>query len=189
MSRVGRKPLAVPQGVNVSLQKDFVAVQGPKGSLKRPIPAGVSAELKGGRLVFSRQVDTREERARHGLIRALAANMIKGVTEGFTRRLEINGVGYRAEVAGNKINLIVGLSHPVELTLPEGVTAKTEKIKSTVNPGQDAVLLTITGSSNEVVGQLASKIRSIRPPEPYKGKGVKYFEERIKRKVGKTGAS
>ena len=115
--------------------------------------------------------------------------MVKGVSEGYTRQLEINGVGYRAEVAGPKVNLVVGLSHPVEIVLPAGVAAKSEKAKSTVNPGQDAVMLTLTGSDKELIGQLASKIRSTRPPEPYKGKGIKYFEEKLKRKVGKTGAS
>lgn len=189
MSRVGKKPIPIPAGVQVSLQDGALAVKGPKGALRRPIPAGIHAEIKEGRLQFARASDSREDRARHGLMRALAANMIKGVTEGFTRQLEINGVGYRAEVVGNQINLMLGLSHPVTIPLPEGVTARSEKAKSTVNAGQDAVLLTITSASNEVVGQLAAKIRSTRPPEPYKGKGVKYLHEKIKRKVGKTGAS
>jgi len=125
----------------------------------------------------------------HGLTRALVANMIKGVTEGYTRQLEINGVGYRAEVTGSKVNLVVGLSHPVEFTMPAGIAAKAEKAKSTVNPGQDAVLLTVSGIDKEIVGQLVSRMRNVRPPEPYKGKGIKYLEEKIRRKVGKTGAS
>ena len=115
--------------------------------------------------------------------------MVKGVTEGFTRQLEINGVGYRAEIAGNKLTMTVGLSHPVEFMLPAGVQAKSEKTKSTANPGQDAVLLTVSGTDKEIIGQLVSKIRGTRPPEPYKGKGVKYLEETLKRKEGKTGAS
>ena len=189
MSRVGRKPVPVPSGVNVTIRDSMIAIKGPKGELKRAIPTGVSAKLEGGQVLIGRSNDEREQRARHGLLRALVANMVKGVTEGYTRQLEINGVGYRAEVVGNKINLAVGLSHPVEFPLPPGVTAKSEKSKSTVNAGQDAVLLTVSGIDKEVVGQLVSKIRSSRPPEPYKGKGIKYLEEKIKRKVGKTGAS
>ena len=189
MSRVGRKPIAVPPSVQIALRDGSITVKGPKGELKRSIPIGVTPKLEGANLTVGRASDNREDRARHGLVRALLANMVKGVTEGFVRQLEINGVGYRAEVAGNKINLAVGLSHPVDFTLPAGVQAKSEKTKSTVNSGQDAVLLTVSGADNEVVGQLVSKIRSVRPPEPYKGKGIKYLEEKIKRKVGKTGAS
>ncbi len=189
MSRVGRKPVIVPAGVQVTIKDGHIAIKGPKGELKRVIPIGVAAKLEAGQIAITRDGDGRDERSRHGLLRALVANMVKGVSEGFIRKLEINGVGYRAEVAGNKINLAVGLSHPVEFALPAGIQAKSEKTKSTVNAGQDAVLLTISGSDNEAVGQLVSKIRSTRPPEPYKGKGIKYLEEKIKRKVGKTGAS
>ena len=189
MSRIGRMPVVVPSGVNVTIKDSLITVKGPKGELKRKIPVGVAAKLEAGQLVVSRAGDGRDERSRHGLLRALVANMVKGVSEGYTRQLEINGVGYRAEVAGPKVNLVVGLSHPVEIVLPAGVAAKSEKAKSTVNPGQDAVMLTLTGSDKELIGQLASKIRSTRPPEPYKGKGIKYFEEKLKRKVGKTGAS
>ncbi len=189
MSRVGRKPVPVPSGVNVTIKDATIAVKGPKGELKRAIPTGVSAKLEAGQVHIARSSDGRDERSRHGLLRALVANMVKGVTEGYVRQLEINGVGYRAEVTGSKLNLVVGLSHPVEFTLPTGVQAKTEKAKSTVNPGQDAVLLTISGNDKETVGQLVSKIRSVRPPEPYKGKGIKYLEEKLRRKVGKTGAS
>lgn len=189
MSRVGKKPVPVPSGVNVTIKDATIAVKGPKGELKRSIPVGVSAKLEAGHVVITRLADGRDERARHGLMRALIANMVKGVTEGYTRQLEINGVGYRAEVAGGKLNLVVGLSHPVEFALPAGVSAKAEKGKSTVNPGQDAVLLTISGNDKETVGQLVSRIRNVRPPEPYKGKGIKYIEEKLRRKVGKTGAS
>jgi large subunit ribosomal protein L6 len=189
MSRVGRKPVPVPSGVNVTIKDSTIAIKGPKGELRRLIPSGVNAKLEAGQVHIARASDGRDERSRHGLLRALVANMVKGVTEGYTRQLEINGVGYRAEVAAGKINLIVGLSHPVEFALPAGVQAKTEKAKSTVNPGQDAVLLTVSGNDKETVGQLVSKIRNVRPPEPYKGKGIKYLEEKIKRKVGKTGAS
>lgn len=189
MSRIGKMPVVVPSGVNVTIKDSLITIKGPKGELKRKIPVGVTAKLEAGQLLVSRAGDGRDERSRHGLLRALVANMVKGVSEGYTRQLEINGVGYRVEVAGAKVNLIVGLSHPVEIVLPSGVAAKSEKAKSTVNPGQDAVMLTLTGSDKELIGQLASKIRSTRPPEPYKGKGIKYFEEKLKRKVGKTGAS
>ena len=189
MSRIGKKPVPVPSGVNVTIKDSTIAIKGPKGELKRPVPTGVSAKLEAGQVLISRQGDGREERARHGLLRALVANMVKGVTEGYTRQLEINGVGYRAEIVDNKLNLVVGLSHPVAFGLPPGIQAKAEKAKSTVNPGQDAVLLTISGIDKEAVGQLISKIRGVRPPEPYKGKGIKYLEEKLKRKVGKTGAS
>jgi large subunit ribosomal protein L6 len=189
MSRVGKKPVPVPAGVNITIKDSTIAVKGPKGELKRAIPVGVTAKLEAGQLQVSRAGDGRDERARHGLLRALVANMVKGVTDGYSRQLEINGVGYRAEVTGNKVNLIVGLSHPVEFMLPAGVQAKIEKAKSTVNPGTDAVLLTVSGNDKEVVGQLVSKMRNVRPPEPYKGKGIKYLEEKLRRKVGKTGAS
>ena len=189
MSRVGRKPIPVPAGVNVTIRDSVITVKGPKGELKRSVPTVVTPKLEAGFVVVERKGNSREERARHGLLRALIANMVKGVTTGYSRQLEINGVGYRAEIAGDKLNLIVGLSHPVEFGLPKGIQAKTEKGKSTVNPGQDAVLLTISGIDKEAVGQLISKIRNVRPPEPYKGKGIKYLEETLKRKVGKTGAS
>src|SRR5580658_10164634 len=136
MSRVGKKPVPVPAGVQVTLREGLIAIKGPKGELKRSLPGGVSAKLEAGQVVVTRNSQNREDRARHGLVRALVANMIKGVTEGYVRQLEINGVGYRAEVSGDKINLAVGLSHPVEFPLPPGVTAKSEKSKSTVNAGQ-----------------------------------------------------
>jgi len=189
MSRIGRKPVAVPSGVNVKISDGAIAIKGPKGELKRPLPEGVAAKLEGGQVIINRVSDERGPRSVHGLTRALVANMIKGVTEGYTRQLEINGVGYRAEVTGSKVNLVVGLSHPVEFTMPAGIAAKAEKAKSTVNPGQDAVLLTVSGIDKEIVGQLVSRMRNVRPPEPYKGKGIKYLEEKIRRKVGKTGAS
>lgn len=189
MSRVGRKPIPLPAGVNVTIRDAVITVKGPKGELKRSVPSLVTPRLEAGNLLVERKGDSRSERAAHGLLRSLVANMVKGVTTGYVRQLEINGVGYRAEIAGNKLNLIVGLSHPVEFNLPQGVTAKTEKGKSTVNAGQDAVLLTVSGIDKEAIGQLISKIRNVRPPEPYKGKGIKYLEETLKRKVGKTGAS
>jgi large subunit ribosomal protein L6 len=178
MSRVGRKVIAVPKGVNVTIGKEQVAVKGPKGELKRALPDGVTVALNGGELAVTRADDSRENRAKHGMMRALVANMIKGVTDGFERKLEINGVGYRADVAGQKLNMALGFSHPVVFELPKGIAAKVDKNN-----------IILTGIDKEMLGETASKIRAIRPPEPYKGKGIKYVEETIKRKVGKTGAA
>ena len=178
MSRVVRKVIPVPKGVNVTVGKDAVAVKGPKGELKRQLPAGVSVALNGADLTVARADDSNENRAKHGMMRALLANMVKGVTDGFERKLEINGVGYRADVAGQKLNMALGFSHPVVFELPKGVAAKVDK---------NVVIL--SGIDKEMLGETASKIRAIRPPEPYKGKGIKYVEETIKRKVGKTGAA
>ena len=180
MSRIGRKPLEIPKGVQVSITKDAVSVKGPKGSLN--LKRHQAIEIKQAKdedqkdvIVFERKGNLGQERAAHGLTRALVGNMLKGVTEGFTRELEINGVGYKAEIKGTSITLSLGFSHPVEYKLPEGVTAKTDKN-----------MLILSGIDKQVLGGAASKIRSFRPPEPYKGKGVKYKEETILRKAGKT---
>jgi len=178
MSRVGRKPIVVPKGVTVAVKDGSVAVKGPKGELKRSIPLGVSIKASTSEVLFERSDDSHDNRAKHGMIRALVANMVKGVSEGFERKLEINGVGYRADVAGQKLNMALGFSHPVVFDLPKGIAAKVDKN-----------LVILTGIDREVLGETASKIRAIRPPEPYKGKGIKYLEEVIKRKVGKTGAA
>ena len=178
MSRVGRKIISVPKGVNITVGKDNVAVKGPKGELKRAVPGGVSVALNGGELTVARADDSNENRAKHGMMRALLANMVKGVTDGFERKLEINGVGYRADVAGQKLNMALGFSHPVVFELPKGIGAKVDKNN-----------IILSGIDKEQLGETASKIRAIRPPEPYKGKGIKYVEETIKRKVGKTGAA
>lgn len=176
MSRLGRKPIEVPKGVSIQATADQVAVKGPKGELKRAVPAGVSVKQEGSEIAVSRQSDSREHRARHGLMRALLANMIHGVSTGFERQLEVNGVGYRAEVAGQKLTLTLGYSHPIVFELPKGLSAKIDKN-----------LIVLSGIDREQLGEAAAKIRGFRPPEPYKGKGVKYVEETIKRKVGKTG--
>jgi len=178
MSRLGRKPIPVPKGVTVNTAAGAVAVKGPKGELKRTIPAGVTVKVEAGNVVVTRESDSRDHRARHGLMRALLANMVKGVTDGFERKLEINGVGYRAEVAGQKLTMALGYSHPIIYDLPKGISGKVDKN-----------VIVLTGSDREVLGETAAKVRSFRPPEPYKGKGVKYVEETIRRKVGKTGAS
>jgi large subunit ribosomal protein L6 len=178
MSRIGKKPVPVPKGVNVALSGRTVAVKGPKGELKRDLPVGVSVKVEGGIVQVGRADDSRENRAKHGLIRALINNMVTGVTSGFERRLEINGVGYRAEVAGQKLTMALGFSHPVEYELPKPVQAKVDKN-----------LVILSSFDREMLGEVAAKIRGFRPPEPYKGKGVKYVEETIRRKVGKTGAA
>jgi large subunit ribosomal protein L6 len=183
MSRIGRKPLEIPKGVQVSITKDSVSVKGPKGSLAMKRQGSMSiVDVKQTKdedqkdvLVFERKGEDGGQRAAHGLMRALVANMVKGVTEGFTRELEINGVGYKAEIKGTSITLSLGYSHPIQFQLPEGVTAKTDKN-----------LLILSGIDKQTLGGAAAKIRSFRPPEPYKGKGIKYKEETILRKAGKT---
>jgi large subunit ribosomal protein L6 len=177
MSRIGRKPLVVPKGVTVSQNNGKYGVKGPKGELSRPLPSGITVEVAGDRLTVNRADDTREVRAKHGLVRAHLANMVKGVTDGWTRELEINGVGYRAEVAGDTLTMALGYSHPVVFKLPKGVAGKVEKNR-----------VILSSADRDLVGQTAAKVRELRPPEPYKGKGVKYAEEVIKRKVGKAAA-
>ncbi len=178
MSRIGRRPLPLPKGVTVSSAAGKMAVKGPKGELSRAVPSGVTLEVDAGKVVVERADDSRENRAKHGLVRAHLANMVKGVTDGWTRELEINGVGYRAEGAGDTVNMALGYSHPVVFKLPKGITAKVDKNR-----------LILSGSDRDALGQTAAKVRELRPPEPYKGKGVKYVEEVIARKVGKAGAT
>jgi len=178
MSRIGKKPLPLPKGVTVTSSAGKMAVKGPKGELSRAMPTGVSLKVDSSKVVVERADDSRENRAKHGLVRAHLANMVKGVTDGWTRELEINGVGYRAEVAGDTVNMALGYSHPVAFKLPKGITAKVDKNR-----------LILSGSDRDALGQTAAKVRELRPPEPYKGKGVKYVEEVIARKVGKAGAT
>lgn len=178
MSRIGRKILPLPKGVTVSSKNGTVGVKGPKGELAKVMPPGISFKVEGDKLSVLRADDSRENRAKHGLMRAHLANMVKGVTDGWTRELEINGVGYRAEVTGEAITMALGYSHPVVFKLPKGVAAKVEKNR-----------VALSGADRDLLGQTAAKVRELRPPEPYKGKGVKYVEEVIKRKVGKAGAT
>ena len=177
MSRIGKLPIAVPSGVEVKLGTDVVEVKGPKGTLSTPVCSLLNYELADGQLVLTRKVDDRQSRAQHGLRRTLLANCVEGVTKGFSKALEVIGVGYRVAVKGNMVELSVGYSHPVLVDLPDGVKASVE--------GQ---VLTISGIDKELVGEMAARIRRIRKPEPYKGKGIKYVDEVIRRKVGKTGA-
>ena len=175
MSRIGRKPLEVAKGVTVTITADAISAKGPKGTLSVKKHADVEVKQEGGSLLFTRKGERGDQRAAHGLIRALCANMLKGVTVGFERQLEINGVGYKAEVKGSTLVLSLGFSHPVEYKLPDGVAAKVDKN-----------MLILSGIDRQLLGAAAAEIRSFRPPEPYKGKGVKYVEETIIRKAGKT---
>ena len=177
MSRIGKAPIPVPGGVTVTLSGLAVTVKGPKGELSRTLPEGVSIAQEGNTLVVSPASESRRSRERHGLCRTLVANMVEGVSQGYTRKLEIVGVGYRAAVQGKKLVVSAGYSHQVEMVPPEGVTFAVE--------GNTTVL--VSGPNKELVGNEAAKVRAIRPPEPYKGKGIKYEGERILRKAGKTG--
>jgi large subunit ribosomal protein L6 len=177
MSRIGKAPIPVPGGVTVSLNGLDVTVKGPKGQLSRTLPDGVTIAQDGNSLLVSPASGNRRSRERHGLCRTLVANMVEGVSQGFTRKLEIVGVGYRAALQGTKLVVSAGYSHQVEMVPPDGVTFAVD--------GNTTVL--VSGADKEVVGNEAAKVRAIRPPEPYKGKGIKYEGERILRKAGKTG--
>jgi large subunit ribosomal protein L6 len=178
MSRIGKKPIPLPKGVTVKIEGDIVAVQGPKGKLDTRLPAGIKVQQQDGHLVAIRENDS--QAAVHGLARALVNNAVEGVTKGWTRDLEIVGIGYRAEMKGkNTVVFSLGYSHLIEYPLPAGVEA-------TVDPKQTK--LSVTGIDRQKVGQVAAEMRGLRPPDPYKNKGVRYAGERLKKKVGKTGA-
>ena len=178
MSRIGRMPIAVPAGVTVVIaENNHVTVTGPKGTLSRELPVEMDIKLEDGKVVVTRPNDLKKMKSLHGLTRTLINNMVVGVSQGYQKVLEINGVGYRAAKAGNKLTLSLGYSHPVEMIDPEGV--------ETVLEGQNKI--TVKGIDKEKVGQYAAEIRDKRRPEPYKGKGIKYADEVIRRKVGKTG--
>jgi large subunit ribosomal protein L6 len=177
MSRIGKAPIPLPDKVSVSLHGLAVTVKGPKGELSRTLPEGVQISQDGNTLVVRPTSETRRSRERHGLCRTLVANMVEGVSQGYTRKLEIIGVGYRAALQGTKLVVSAGYSHQVEVAPPDGITFSVE--------GNTTVL--VSGANKELVGNEAAKVRAIRPPEPYKGKGIKYQGERILRKAGKTG--
>lgn len=177
MSRIGKQPIEVPEGVDVKLDGQTIDVKGPKGELTRTVSDVVTLRLEDGTLYVDRPDDSRPTRSHQGLVRSLVSNMVEGCANGFTRELEINGVGYRAELLGRFIRFDLGYSHPIFLELPDGVDADVEQTN-----------VKLHSASKELVGQVAAKIRALRKPEPYKGKGIKYKEERIVRKVGKAGA-
>ena len=176
MSRIGKQPIVLPKGVEVKLGEDMVEVKGPKGTLQTPICSLLNYEIADGHLTITRKDDTRESNAQHGLRRTLIANCVEGVSKGFSKTLEVVGVGFKVAVKGNIIDLSVGYSHPVLLELPKGLEAKAEGTK-----------LTISGIDKELVGEFAARVRRVREPEPYKGKGIKYENEIIRRKAGKSG--
>jgi large subunit ribosomal protein L6 len=179
MSRIGRKPVPIPQGVNVQVADGTVRAEGPKGKLSQPIPTPLSAKVEGNALLIVRPDDDRRVRALHGLTRALMANMVSGVKDGFERKLEIVGIGYRAQMQGKAIQLALGYSHPVIFPLPDGITAEIDK--------QTAI--TLKGADKALLGQTAAKLRALRKPDPYKGKGIRYVGEYVRRKVGKKAGA
>jgi large subunit ribosomal protein L6 len=177
MSRIGKEPVPIPDGVDVALADDRVTVTGPKGELSEHVPEGVTVEIVDGEVVVTRDSDHRDHRSRHGLVRSLIANMVTGVTEGYSKSLEIVGVGYRAQSRGSDgLTIQAGYSHPVEVDAPEGVTFEVPS----------PTRITVRGPSKQVVGQVAANIRAIRRPEPYKGKGIRYAGEQVRRKAGKA---
>lgn len=178
MSRIGKMPITVPAGVTVTIENNFVTVKGPKGELSRQINKKMKLTLDNGVLTVERPSDEKEDRAMHGLSRTLINNMIIGVTQGFSKTLEINGVGYRAAKQGQNINFTLGFSHPVVKEPPAGITFEV--------PAPNKIV--VSGADKEVVGAVAAEIRTLRPPEPYKGKGIRYEGEFVRRKIGKAGA-
>ena len=178
MSRIGKKPVPIPSNVTVSVDGQTVKVKGPKGELTREVRPEITVRIEGGEILLERQQETTQHRAFHGLTRALIANMVTGVTEGYRKQLEIVGVGYRAEKKGNTLVLTVGYSHQVQYPEPAGVTLST----------QSPTVVIIEGIDKQKVGQVAAELRAVRPPEPYKGKGIRYQGEQVRRKAGKAGA-
>ena len=178
MSRIGRLPVPIGAGVKVDVSGRTVTVKGPKGALSQEMPGGIDAELSDGKILVKRRDDSKPQRALHGLTRALLNNAVVGVTRGFTKDLEIQGVGYRAQVAGSNVSFTLGFTHAIEFAIPAGSQISVEK----------QTRLTITGIDRQQVGQVAAKIRKLRPPDVYKGKGVRYVNEVVRKKAGKTGA-
>ena len=179
MSRIGRLPITLPNGVKLHVNEGMVRVEGPKGTLSRPLAPEVTVTTEGNTVTLSRADDSRRARGMHGLMRKLLANMVEGTGKGFQRVLEITGVGYRAEARGTVLHLTLGYSHPIAYQLPAGISAKVER----------QVVITLEGADRELLGQVAAAVRELRPPEPYKGKGVKYAEETIRRKAGKAAGA
>ena len=176
MSRIGKKPIPIPDKVEVKIGTDAIEVKGPKGAISTPLHPSVKYEIENGQVTVSRADESRLARAQHGLRRTLLANSVEGVTNGFKKTLEVVGVGYKVAVNGSVVELALGFSHPVKMEMPKGIEAAAEGAK-----------LTISGVDKQLVGEIAARIRRIRPPEPYKGKGVKYVDEHIRRKAGKSG--
>ncbi len=185
MSRVGKKPITVPAGVTVTINDTILEVKGPKGTLTTPVPAGVSFKLEEGTLTAERASD--DQAAFHGLARALANNAIVGVTDGFTREMDIVGVGYKADVQGSKIDFSLGYSHPIEYVLPADIDAKAERVNTKTSINQYQTTITLSGIDKQLLGQVAAELNRLRKPDAYKGKGVRYADRHYKLKPGKTG--
>ena len=185
MSRVGKKPITIPSGVTVAINGDELEVKGPKGTLKTPVPTGVSFKQEDGSLIAEREND--DQAAFHGLARALANNAIVGVTEGFKKELDVVGVGYKADVQGKKIVFALGYSHPIEYPLPEGIEAKTERVGAKTSINQYQTTITLSGIDKQKLGQVAAELNRLRKPDAYKGKGVRYADKFYRLKPGKTG--
>lgn len=179
MSRIGKLPIPIPSKVEVKVEDRQIRVKGPKGELRQVLPAGIQADLSDGILQIRRADDSKSQRALHGLSRALLANAVRGVHEGFTKELEIEGIGFRAQLEGRELTFNLGYSHPVRYKLPQGIDVKVEK----------QVRMAISGADRQMVGQVAAEIRGLRPPDVYKGKGIRYAGEFIKKKAGKKGAT
>lgn len=179
MSRIGKNPINITDGVDVKIQGSHISVKGAKGELKWDFPPGMKVSLQDKTLIVERPSDLRDIRSLHGTTRSIIANMVTGVSEGYKRVLQIVGVGYRAQVQGNKINFTIGYSHPVQFHLPEGITAEIDKKQTT---------LTLSGIDKQLIGQVSANIKAIKPPDSYKGKGIRFEGEYIKLKAGKTGA-
>ncbi|MDD5252658.1 MAG: 50S ribosomal protein L6 [Candidatus Omnitrophica bacterium] len=179
MSRIGKKLVAIPKEVKIEVKDGVVFVEGPKGKISRKLSDRISIEIKDNQLFVKRVSDTKVDKSMHGLFRALIVNMVKGVTEGYVKELEIQGVGFKAAVAGDKLNMALGFSHPVNISIPSGVKIETPKPTQVILKSVD----------KELIGKMAAEIRSIYPPEPYKGKGIRYLGEHVKKKVGKAQAT
>ena len=185
MSRVGKKPITIPAGVTVTINDSALEVKGPKGTLSTPVPSGVTFKQEDGTLIAERTDDS--FKAFHGLARALANSAVVGVTEGFTKEMDVVGVGYKADVQGRKINFSLGYSHPIEYPLPDGVDAKTERVGTKTSINQYQLTITLTGIDKQKLGQVAAELNRLRKPDAYKGKGVRYADRIYKLKPGKTG--
>jgi large subunit ribosomal protein L6 len=178
MSRIGKQPIQIPSGVKIIINEKAVMLEGPKGKLSLELPYGITAEQSENKILIKRLSDTKDFRMKHGLIRALTNNMVKGVVEGFSKELEIQGVGFKAQISGKKLVLNLGFSHPVEFEIPDGISIQVPK------PTQ----IMIQGIDKQLVGEVSAKIRAFYKPEPYKGKGIRYFGEHVRKKAGKTVA-
>lgn len=185
MSRVGKKPISIPSGVTVSIGDSHIEVKGPKGTLSSPIPQGITFKQEDGALIAERSKE--DDAAFHGLARALANNAVVGVTEGFEKKLDVVGVGYKADVQGKKIVFALGYSHPIEYVLPDGIEAKAERVNTKTSINQYQLTLTLTGIDKQKLGQVAAELNRLRKPDAYKGKGVRYSDKFYKLKPGKTG--